>query len=81
MPFPVTENIADAVYLIGDCRPQVALPERSANGDYAADLAVHVRQSALPTAKFGTSWTAHVVSSFRAIYIYVKDWDHSHITS
>ena len=27
LPFPITENIADAVSLIGDCRPTLVLPD------------------------------------------------------
>ena len=38
LPFPVTENIADAVSLIGDCRPIPVIHASPLNGNYAAEI-------------------------------------------
>ena len=45
--FPGTENPAYAGFLIGDYRPQLAVPEIPVNGNYAATPDVHVLQSVL----------------------------------
>jgi len=40
LPFPNTENPADAGFLIGNCRPQIAVPGRNANGENAAKAVI-----------------------------------------
>jgi len=45
LPFPVIENIADAVSLIGDCRPECDIPRISGNVLAAAKVTVHAQQS------------------------------------
>ena len=47
LPFPITENIADAEFLVGSNRPGKDIPQPPGNGNYAADIAIRVRQSVL----------------------------------
>ena len=54
LPFPITENLTDARFLIGGNRPVPALPGSLPNGENAATPVVHALRPVLTlSAKLG----------------------------